>query len=103
MKIERAPEIEPRLRAALRKAGKREIGGMLMAEQLGCASSVIPTHTRRPSTNSSNVRAAIINGSIISVNGTPIHGFRLSRAWRMSPQCPASWRIAIRQSNSPSC
>ena len=35
MKIERAPEIEPRVRAALRKAGPREIGGMLMAEQLG--------------------------------------------------------------------
>lgn len=35
MKIERAPEIEPRLRSALRKAGRREIGGMLMAEQLG--------------------------------------------------------------------
>jgi integrative and conjugative element protein (TIGR02256 family) len=34
MKIERAPEIEPRLRAALGKAGRREIGGMLMAEQL---------------------------------------------------------------------
>jgi [CysO sulfur-carrier protein]-S-L-cysteine hydrolase len=35
MKIERALEIEPRLCAALRKAGRREIGGMLLAEQLG--------------------------------------------------------------------
>jgi len=34
MKIERAPEIEKRFRAALRKASRREIGGMLMAEQL---------------------------------------------------------------------
>jgi [CysO sulfur-carrier protein]-S-L-cysteine hydrolase len=34
MKIERAPEIEKRFRAALGKAGRREIGGMLMAEQL---------------------------------------------------------------------
>jgi [CysO sulfur-carrier protein]-S-L-cysteine hydrolase len=34
MKIELAPEIEPRLRAALRKAGGREIGGILMAEQI---------------------------------------------------------------------
>jgi hypothetical protein len=34
MKIERAPEIEKRFRAALGNAGDREIGGMLMAEQL---------------------------------------------------------------------
>ena len=34
MRIELAPDIETRLRAALRKAGPREIGGMLMAEQL---------------------------------------------------------------------
>jgi [CysO sulfur-carrier protein]-S-L-cysteine hydrolase len=37
MKIERAAEIEPRLRAALRQAGQREIGGLLMAEQLSPA------------------------------------------------------------------
>lgn len=35
MKIERAPELERRFRKALRTAGRREIGGMLMAEQLG--------------------------------------------------------------------
>jgi integrative and conjugative element protein (TIGR02256 family) len=40
MKIERAPEIEPRLRAALGEAGRREIGGMLIAEQL------VPDHFR---------------------------------------------------------
>jgi integrative and conjugative element protein (TIGR02256 family) len=34
MKIERAPEIKKRFRAALGKAGRLEIGGMLMAEQL---------------------------------------------------------------------
>jgi integrative and conjugative element protein (TIGR02256 family) len=34
MKIERAPELERRFRKALRTAGRREIGGMLMAEQL---------------------------------------------------------------------
>jgi integrative and conjugative element protein (TIGR02256 family) len=34
MKIERAPGIEGRFRKALRAAGRREIGGMLMAEQL---------------------------------------------------------------------
>lgn len=34
MKIERAPELEKRFRKALRTAGRREIGGMLMAEQL---------------------------------------------------------------------
>jgi [CysO sulfur-carrier protein]-S-L-cysteine hydrolase len=34
MRIERAREIEKRFRAALGKAGLREIGGMLMAEQL---------------------------------------------------------------------
>lgn len=34
MKIELAPEIEKHLRKALRVAGRREIGGMLMAEQL---------------------------------------------------------------------
>jgi integrative and conjugative element protein (TIGR02256 family) len=37
MKIERAPEVDPRLRTALRKAGQREIGGLLMAEQLSPA------------------------------------------------------------------
>jgi integrative and conjugative element protein (TIGR02256 family) len=34
MRIEQAPDIEARLRHALHEAGKREIGGMLMAEQL---------------------------------------------------------------------
>jgi hypothetical protein len=34
MRIELAPDIEPRFRKALRKAGSREIGGMLFAEQL---------------------------------------------------------------------
>src|SRR5580704_563434 len=34
MKIEQVPELEKRFRAALRKADRREIGGMLMAEQL---------------------------------------------------------------------
>jgi hypothetical protein len=34
MRIEVAPDIEPRLRKALRSAGRREIGGMLFAEQL---------------------------------------------------------------------
>ncbi len=34
MRIELAPDIEPRLRKALHKAGSREIGGMLFAEQL---------------------------------------------------------------------
>ncbi len=34
MKVERAPAIDARLRTALRKAGQREIGGLLMAEQL---------------------------------------------------------------------
>lgn|SRR6185369_2674322 len=37
MKIERAPEIEARLRTSLRKAGDREIGGLLMGEQLSPA------------------------------------------------------------------
>ncbi len=34
MRIELAPDIEPRLRNALHQAGSREIGGMLFAEQL---------------------------------------------------------------------
>jgi proteasome lid subunit RPN8/RPN11 len=34
MRIELARDIEPRLSKELRKAGKREIGGMLLAEQL---------------------------------------------------------------------
>ena len=34
MKLQLAPDIEPRLRQALRNAGRREIGGMLFAEQL---------------------------------------------------------------------
>lgn len=34
MQIELAPDIETRLRKALRSAGRREIGGMLFAEQL---------------------------------------------------------------------
>jgi integrative and conjugative element protein (TIGR02256 family) len=34
MRIELAPDIEARLRRALQEAGNREIGGMLMAEQL---------------------------------------------------------------------
>jgi len=34
MKVEQTPEVEQRIRLALRKAGRREIGGMLMAEQL---------------------------------------------------------------------
>lgn len=34
MRIELAPELEKRFRTALREAGRREIGGMLMAEQL---------------------------------------------------------------------
>lgn len=34
MRIEVATDIEPRLRKALRSAGRREIGGMLFAEQL---------------------------------------------------------------------
>lgn len=37
MRIELAPDIEPRLRKALHKAGSREIGGMLFAEQLAPA------------------------------------------------------------------
>jgi integrative and conjugative element protein (TIGR02256 family) len=40
MRIELAREIEERLRSALRKAGRREIGGMLFAEQLA------PSHFR---------------------------------------------------------
>jgi integrative and conjugative element protein (TIGR02256 family) len=34
VRIELAPEVERRLRSALRKAGRREIGGMLFAEQI---------------------------------------------------------------------
>jgi [CysO sulfur-carrier protein]-S-L-cysteine hydrolase len=34
MRIELAPELEKRFRGALRKAGRKEIGGMLMAEQM---------------------------------------------------------------------
>ena len=34
MRIELAPELEKRFRAALRKAGRREIGGTLFAEQI---------------------------------------------------------------------
>jgi hypothetical protein len=34
MRIELAPDIETRIRSALREAGEREIGGMLLAEQL---------------------------------------------------------------------
>ena len=34
MRIEMASDVERRLRTALREAGKREIGGMLFAEQL---------------------------------------------------------------------
>jgi hypothetical protein len=37
MKIALAPEIETRLRRALHQAGRREIGGMLFAEQLAPA------------------------------------------------------------------
>lgn len=37
MRIELAPEIDQRLRKALREAGRREIGGMLFAEQLAPA------------------------------------------------------------------
>ena len=37
MRIELAPDIEKRLRKALRQAGRREIGGMLFAEQLAPA------------------------------------------------------------------
>lgn len=40
MRIESTPEIDRRFRVALRKAGRREIGGMLMAEQLA------PSHFR---------------------------------------------------------
>jgi hypothetical protein len=58
MKVALAPEIEPRLRKALRQAGQREIGGMLFAEQLAPArfrlmdfsvdtSSGFDTHFRR--------------------------------------------------------
>jgi hypothetical protein len=34
MRIELAPDIERKVRSALRRAGRREIGGMLFAEQL---------------------------------------------------------------------
>jgi [CysO sulfur-carrier protein]-S-L-cysteine hydrolase len=37
MKVTLAPEIESRLRGSLREAGRREIGGMLFAEQLAPA------------------------------------------------------------------
>ena len=37
MRIELAPDIEKKLRKALRQAGRREIGGMLFAEQLAPA------------------------------------------------------------------
>ena len=58
MKVALGPEIESRLRRALREAGQREIGGMLFAEQLAPAyfrlidfsidtSSGSPTHFRR--------------------------------------------------------
>lgn len=40
MRIELTPELDKRFRAALRKSGRREIGGMLMAEQ------VAPGHFR---------------------------------------------------------
>jgi len=34
MRIELGPDVEPRIRRALRGAGRREVGGMLFAEQL---------------------------------------------------------------------
>src|SRR2546425_7841442 len=37
MKVQLAPDIAARLRQALRRAGRREIGGMLFAEQLAPA------------------------------------------------------------------
>jgi [CysO sulfur-carrier protein]-S-L-cysteine hydrolase len=40
MRVELAPEVEARFRSALRKGGRREIGGMLFAEQLA------PSHFR---------------------------------------------------------
>lgn len=55
MRIESAPETEKRLRVALRKAGRREIGGMLMAEQLA------PDHFR------------IVDFSLDAVSGSHTH------------------------------
>jgi hypothetical protein len=82
MKVEQTPEVERRIRLALRKAGRREIGGMLMAEQLS------PDHFRivdfsvdgfsaetrrfieRRSMISSTAPVGITSASTILANGT---------------------------------
>jgi integrative and conjugative element protein (TIGR02256 family) len=64
MKVEQTPEVERRIRLALRKAGHREIGGMLMAEQLS------PDHFR------------IVDFSVDSLSGSHTHFRRDPRMHR---------------------
>ena len=64
MKVETTPKVERRLRLALRKAGRREIGGMLMAEQLS------PDHFR------------IVDFSVDSFSGSHTHFRRDPQAHR---------------------
>lgn len=64
MKVEQTPEVERRIRLALRKAGRREIGGMLMAEQLS------PDHFR------------IVDFSVDSFSGSHTHFRRDPRVHR---------------------
>jgi [CysO sulfur-carrier protein]-S-L-cysteine hydrolase len=52
MKVELARDIESRLRGALRKAGRREVGGLLFAEQLAPGRFRITDFSTDPNTAS---------------------------------------------------
>jgi hypothetical protein len=98
----RARRRKPRLRAALRKAGQREVGGILMAKQLRpghfrivdfSLDAFSGSHTRfrrDPKTHQKVLdaffqrRAAITSGSTTSANGTRIRRSRFNPASRIS-------------------
>ena len=102
MRIELAANIGRRFHTSLREAGEREIGGMLLAEQLKPGHFCIidfllirsPVHIRdfgairRPTRtrwmNSSDARAEISNVLIILANGTPTHLFQFTPARKIS-------------------
>ncbi len=86
MRVEIGSSIRWKLRSSLRRSGRREIGGVIMGEQLS------PGHfrivdltvdnetggrfTHKPCMIFSNERAMNMTGSIIWENGTPIQDSR---------------------------
>ncbi|MGA2795571.1 MAG: Mov34/MPN/PAD-1 family protein, partial [Roseiarcus sp.] len=96
MKIALAPEIEARLRQALRQAGRREIGGMLFAEQLAPANfrlmdfSLDPlsgSHTRFQRNPAAHEKAL---NEFFERTGRDFSRFNYLGEWHSHPSFPVS-------------